>query len=81
MPVPASGGAQVHVRLHGHERRYRDRYPAAVLAGWAAWLHVQRAAGREALAYLDNAMLADHAPRDARALAAMAGAAGAAGPA
>jgi hypothetical protein len=47
---------------------------------WAAWLTVQRAAGREALVYLDNTMLADHALRDALALAVMAGA-GAAGPA
>ena len=74
-------GPLAYVRLHGHERRYRDRYPAAVLADWAAWLDVQQAAGREAVVYLDDTMLADNAPRDARALATMAGAAGAAGPA
>jgi uncharacterized protein YecE (DUF72 family) len=72
-------GSLVYVRLHGHEQRYRDRYPEAVLADWAAWLIVQQTAGRETLVYLDNTMLADHALRDAQVLAAMAGAAGAAG--
>ena len=67
-------GALAYVRLHGHERRYRGGYPEAVLADWAGWLAAQRAAGRGALVYLDNTMVADHALRDARALGATLGA-------
>jgi uncharacterized protein YecE (DUF72 family) len=72
-----AAGPLAYLRLHGFERRYRGGYPAAVLADSAGWLAAERAAGRPAgravLAYLDNTMLADHAVRDARALAALLG--------
>lgn len=61
----------VYARLHGNARRYRGSYPEAVLADWAGWLGAQRAAGRQALVYLDNTMVDDHALQDARTLAAM----------
>jgi uncharacterized protein YecE (DUF72 family) len=70
-PPRLATGPLAYVRLHGFERRYRGGYPAAVLADWAGWLAAERAAGRELLAYLDNTMVADHAVRDARALAAL----------
>jgi uncharacterized protein YecE (DUF72 family) len=66
-----STGEQTYVRLHGHARRYRAPYPPSVLADWAAWLSAERAAGNDVLAYLDNTMDADDAPRDARRLAAL----------
>ena len=71
-PRPAIGRL-AYVRLHGHERRYRGRYPHAVLMDWAAWLAAQRSTGREALVYLVNAMLADDALGDALTLGGLLG--------
>ena len=66
-------GPLAYARLHGHERRYREAYPEAVLADWARWLAAEQTQGREVFAYLDNTMVADHAVRDARTLAALLG--------
>jgi uncharacterized protein YecE (DUF72 family) len=67
-------GPLVYVRLHGYEQRYQGSYPKAVLRDWANWLGAQRTAGRDALIYFDNTMVADHALHDAHMLGAMLGA-------
>lgn len=54
-----------YVRLHGHERPYCDRYPEAVLAGWAAWLGTRLRAGCDAYVFLDNTKEGDAALHDA----------------
>ena len=60
-----------YLRLHGFARRYRGRYPEAVLADWAAWLRERLEGGRDAYVYLDNTMDGDDAVRDALALRGM----------
>ena len=60
-----------YVRLHGHRARYRGAYGDAALAGWAEWLGLRLAEGRDVYVYFDNTDEADHAVRDARRLEAL----------
>jgi uncharacterized protein YecE (DUF72 family) len=57
-------GPLVYVRFHGPSGTYQGGYSERRLAGWAEWLHAQRAAGADVYAYFNND-LGGHAPRDA----------------
>ena len=57
-------GPFVYVRFHGPTGTYAGGYSRDRLAGWAAWLNEQRAAGADVYAYFNNDV-GGHAPRDA----------------
>jgi uncharacterized protein YecE (DUF72 family) len=60
-------GPFVYVRFHGASGTCSGSYPDARLAGWADWLHAQRAAGVDVFAYFNNDV-GGHAPRNALTL-------------
>jgi uncharacterized protein YecE (DUF72 family) len=57
-------GPIVYLRFHGPTGQYAGGYSERRLAGWAEWLHEQRAGGADVYAYFNND-LGGHAPRDA----------------
>jgi len=59
----------VYVRLHGPAAPYQGAYTEAALRDWAGWLRARMAEGRDAYVYFDNTDEANHAVRDAMALA------------
>jgi uncharacterized protein YecE (DUF72 family) len=60
-------GPFVYVRFHGATAKYGGSYTEDRLRGWADWLNIQRAAGRDVYAYFNND-IGGHAPRDAATL-------------
>jgi uncharacterized protein YecE (DUF72 family) len=60
-------GPFVYVRFHGATGTYTGNYSDDRLAGWADWLHGQRASGVDVYAYFNNDV-GGHAPRNALTL-------------
>ena len=69
MAVPrVATGSVAYVRFHGAGGKYWGRYDEQVLRGWAEWIVMEAAGGREVWAFFNNDIHAD-AIADALALA------------